>query len=106
MMDNMQIVDDSTACFLSEDQYIGTVVDENDGEILRLESEQSKITFDELSVLYFIHTHGPVPIQEIKEEYDADNEKVQSVVDELHHRGEVYQPTKGYYKVVQTAEED
>ncbi|WP_440988769.1 hypothetical protein [Haloarchaeobius baliensis] len=105
MIDNMQIVDDSTACFLSDDQYVGTVVHEDEGEILRLESEENKITFDELSVLYFIHTHGPVPVSEIKEEYDADDPKVEAVVDELHHRGEVYQPTKGYYRVVQDAED-
>lgn len=100
MMDNMQIVDDSTACFLSENQDVGTVVHEEEGEILRLESEQNKITFDELSVLRFIQKNEPIPIEDIQDEYDADDPKVESVVDELHHRGEVYQPSKGYYKVV------
>ncbi|OYR57405.1 hypothetical protein DJ83_16910 [Halorubrum ezzemoulense] len=106
MMDNMQIIDDSTAIFLSDDQDAGIVVHEEEGEILRLESEENKITFDELDVLYFIHRNEPVPIQKIKDEYDADDQKVGAVVDELHHRGEVYQPTKGYYKLVQNAVED
>lgn len=103
---NSQILEDGTSAFLTEEQDVGTVVHEDNGEILRLESEQSKITFDELSVLRFIQSHEPVPIEQIRGEYDADDAKVDEVVDTLHHRGEVYQPSKGYYKVVQNAVEN
>lgn len=103
-MDNMQIVDDSTAIFLSNDQEAGIVVHEDRGKVIRLEGED--ITFDQMDVLYFIHSNEPVPVSEIKDEYDADDPKVEEVIDELHHRGEVYQPSKGYYKLVQNAVED
>ncbi|MDL0118256.1 hypothetical protein PNQ29_00585 [Halobacterium salinarum] len=98
MMDNMQILDDSTACFLSEDQDVGTVVHEDEGEVLRLEGED--ITFDQMAMLRFIQEHEPAPISEIRNEYDADDEKVDEVVDNLHQRGEIYQPSKGEYRVV------
>jgi len=95
---NSQILEDGTSAFLTEEQDVGTVVHEDDGEILRLEG--GEITFDELSVLRFIQSHDPAPIEQIRDEYDADPEKVDEVVDQLHQRGEVYQPTKGEYRVV------
>ncbi|NLV09308.1 hypothetical protein GOC74_05105 [Halomicrobium mukohataei] len=98
---NSQILEDGTSAFLTEEQDVGIVVHEDDGEILRLEGDE--ITFDELSVLRFIQSHEPVPLQEIRDEYDAEDPKVEEVIDELHHRGEVYQPAEGYYRVVQDA---
>ncbi|MDL0144119.1 hypothetical protein [Halobacterium salinarum] len=99
-------IDDSTAIFLTEDQEVGIVVDEEEGEVLRLESEDGRIIFDQMDVLYFINLNEPAPIQEIKDEYDADEDKVEEVINDLHRRGEVYQPTKGYYKVVENAVEN
>lgn len=91
-------IDDETACFLTEDQEVGIVVHEDEGEVLRLEGED--ITFDQMDVLYFINQNEPAPIQEIRDEYDVDDEQVDEVVDNLHQRGEVYQPQKGEYRVV------
>jgi hypothetical protein len=104
-MMNSRDIDDSTVCFLTEDQEVGIVVHEDEGEVLRLESDEN-ITFDQLDLLYFIYTHEPTPKTQIIEEYDADGEKVESVIDDLHHRGEVYQPTKGLYKIVENAVEN
>jgi len=98
---NSQILEDGTSAFLDEEQGTGIVVHEDKGELLRLEGEE--ITFDELSVLRFIQTHSPTPISQIQDEYDADKAKVKEVLDELHNRGEVYQPTKGYYRIVRDA---
>lgn len=95
---NSIVLDDVTSAFIGADQKVGIVVHEEDGEILRLEGDD--ITFGELAMLRFIQTNEPVPIQQIRDEYDADAEKVDEVVDKLHHRGEIYQPQKGEFRIV------
>jgi len=45
-MNNSRVIDDSTACFISEDQETAIVIDEDDGEVLRISGE--KLTFEEV----------------------------------------------------------
>lgn len=95
---NSRVLDDGTSAFIGADQDVGIVVHEDAGEVLRLEG--ADITFDELAMLRFIQEHEPAPLSEIRDEYDAADAKVETVVDELHQRGEIYQPTEGEYRVV------
>lgn len=95
---NSRVLDDGTSAFIGAEQEVGIIVHEEDGEVLRLEGEN--ITFDELAMLRFIQTNEPVPIQEIRDKYDADAEKVDEVVDQLHERGEIYQPQEGEFRTV------
>lgn len=100
MMDNMWIADESTAYFLSDEQDVGIVVTEKEGEILRLRSEGKKITFGELGLYHFIAQNEPVPESEILDENGPEDDPILEVLDELHQRGEIYQPQKGTYRVV------
>lgn len=100
MMKNMKIVDDSIAYLLSEEQDTGIVIHEDKGEILRLGSTEKDITFDQLDLFYFIDRNEPVSKDQIRDEYDADEEKIEEVLDTLNHRGQIYQPQKGKYRVV------
>lgn len=99
-MENMWIADDSTAYFLSDEQDVGIVVTETEGEVLRLRTEDKKITFGELDLYHFIDQNEPVSESDIFEEYTADKEPTFEVIDELRQRGEIYQPQKGTYRVV------
>lgn len=104
MMDNMYINDDSTAYFLSEDQDLGVVIHEEEGETLRIGGEQ--VTFDQIEVAYYISQNEPVTRENLHEEFDADDWRVDDVLDKLHDAGQVYQPTEGEFRLVNNALED
>lgn len=93
-------LDDRTACFLTEDQEVGIVVHEEEGEILRMEGEN--ITFDEMAMLRFVQVNEPVSKSRIKDEYDVSGEKIEKVLDKLRQRGQIYQPQKGDFRIVPT----
>lgn len=96
----MRIVDESTAYFLSDEQDVGIVFTEQEGEILRLRTQNKEITFGEVDLYHIISQNEPIPESEIYEQYAAEADRVQEVIDELHQRGEIYQPQKGTYRVV------
>ncbi|WP_435116587.1 hypothetical protein [Halolamina sp. C58] len=104
MMDNMYINDDSTAYFLSEDQDVGIVIHEEGGETLRIGGEQ--VTFGQIEVAYYISNNEPVSRSDLHEEFDAEEWRVDDVLDKLHDAGQVYQPTEGEFKLVNNALED
>ena len=43
---NSRVIDDNTACFISEDQEVATIIHEENGELLRIEGED--LTFEEV----------------------------------------------------------
>ncbi|QIB75213.1 hypothetical protein G3I44_13525 [Halogeometricum borinquense] len=102
MMENMKNVDETTSYFLTEEQDAGIVVTEDDGEILRLESDEVEITFDQLDMLYFIHTHEPVSLSDIRKEYDAGSRQIVGLLDSLFSRGEIYEQLADEIRVVPT----
>lgn len=93
-----QDIDDETTIFLTDDLEVGVVVHEEHGDQLRLEGES--LTFDEIDVAYHIQQNEPATLADLKEVYDVDVEKIKKTVDELHERGEVYQPDEGEYRIV------
>lgn len=97
---NSRDIDDGTAIFLGNDQKAGIVVDEEKGEVLRLESEDGDITFDQVDLVYHIHQNEPVNLTDLEEEYDATERRISECLHELFERGEIYEPQPNEIKIV------
>jgi len=94
----MQPVDDEHNCILDNENTVGLVIHEEEGEVARLAGDE--ITFDQIAMYHYIQTNEPVSLSQISGEFDTGGRQIVACLHELFQSGQLYEPQPDQIRVV------